>query len=70
MMMALAADKRLITQAEAARRAGVHRATIKGWLAHGKLTPQVRELDGRAFVDADELTRKLESHPVEGRAQR
>ena len=65
----LTAERRLITQAEAARRAGVHRATIRDWLERGWLTPYVRGLDKRKMVDADELTRKLEAEPMEKPAE-
>ena len=53
----------LITQAEAARRAGVTRAAIYNWLKRGLLTVYIRKIDGRRLIDADELARKLVTLP-------
>lgn len=59
----------LITQAEAARRAGVTPTTIGGWIKRGLLTVYVRKVDGRKLIDADELARKLVTQP-EGEQER
>lgn len=62
-MIAMVDDRRLITQAEAARIAGVNPSTLLKWLRKGWLTTYKRPIDGRKMVDEEELRRKLRAEP-------
>lgn len=63
-MIAMSDEVKLISQAEAARIAGISRTQILRWLRKGLLTEYRRELDDRRMVDEDELRRKLNGKPV------